>query len=155
MNDWRQQLTALLEEGSWTRKPALRRSRLAEAMYATDLPLFSSEEEVNGFLFRLKEAGWKGWIQDGWLQMVPMGLTFPKCVYEGSFGREATACGSLLARHPRGTVEMETAFRLVKAGEEGPDAFERTCGQLHQEWAIRLRNHEPLPDIPVSWFGGD
>ena len=42
---------------------------------------------------------------------------------------------------------------LLKAGEEGPEAYERACGILHREWAAALRKGESLPDLTENCFG--
>ena len=41
---------------------------------------------------------------------------------------------------------------LVKAGEQGPEAYEKACGGLHREWAQRLRKKQALPPVSLRFF---
>ena len=41
---------------------------------------------------------------------------------------------------------------LIKADEEGREAFEKACRVLHREIAEALRKGDPLPDIPTDYL---
>lgn len=134
------------------RPAVLRRSLKKDSLYATDIPVLLQEEQLKQWLGMAASHGWI-WRQEGnWILLdrrIPDEFTGR---YNGPFGNEASCCASLLERG-RATAESADERRsLIKAGEEGPAAFEKTCGGLHTEWAERLRKNEPLPDIPSRWF---
>ena len=152
MNAWRKELLDILAETPCRRKPALRRSLLEDAIYATDLPLVSSEEGLRSFRGKAEQAGWRLWMGRDWLQLDRSGTAPPEGWFSGPFGPEAGCCASLLRRQAW-AEEDQTAFRLlIRAGEEGPGAYERACGALHREWAARLRQKRPLPRLDLRFF---
>ena len=130
-NALRLELAGILADSGGERKPALRRSRRADRMYATDLAGAPEGPARDAAAGRLREAGW------------------------GAFGPEAACVRALLERHPeRGEEDCSVECRLVKAGEEGPEAYEQACREIHGMFAERLRRKEKLPKISPAYFGG-
>lgn len=60
----RKELQELLATVPTLRRPALRRSEDANALFATDLPLLA---DAGGFLPTAEKHGWRTWMQGGWL----------------------------------------------------------------------------------------
>lgn len=156
MNALRREVVLLLSLPGDRRSPALRRCREADWLYTSDYPTFlQAPEEINQ---RLQSAGWAiSPGPNGWILLRKQIIEPPKDWFEGPFGAEASCCHTLLLRHPERIQEPEsqTAFHLIKAGEEGPAAYERTCRLLHQDWAVRLRMGRPLPEISLRFFAED
>ena len=102
------------------RRPALRRSEDANALFATDLPLLADAAD---FCRLAEKHGWQTWIHGGWLLLdkLPNPPDMPLQIPDvpGELG----CCLSLLARHPDDTAD----------------------GTLHRDLAARLRTHNPLP----------
>ncbi len=166
MNAWRMELKALLEAAGACRPPALRRSRREDTLYATDLPGLVSPEAAVRFLKRAAESGWQGQSAAGWLHLSRRAEHPPEGRFAGPSGNEAACCLSLLERHgaghrkdgsllraEAGGEETLLAFLLIKAGEEGPEAYEKACARLHGDWAERLRRKQALPAPDPAWFG--
>ena len=129
MNNMRQEIRTIIEGTDSSRPAALRRCRREDWLYATDLPQAASGEAVDAFLRMMESSGWRA-------------------------RPEARCCLSLLQRHPDRKGNAGHAIRmLLKAGEEGPDAYERACGVLHREWAASLRKGEVLPGMTTLYFG--
>lgn len=153
-NALRRELAALLAAPEGSRQPALRRSRLAGWLYATDLPVLYGGAVPDSMAESLKAAGWETDTENGWMQLRKPAPEPPDGWFNGPFGPEAACCLSLLARHNPGAGDPEPAARsLIKAGEEGPDAYEAACAALHRDWAERLRQGEPLPAVSRRYFG--
>ena len=150
----RTELRELLSATACTRPPALRRSLQPDWMYATDAPGLCAEAEKNALLYRLAEAGWETREEHDWLQIRKPLEAPPDPLPEGMTGPEAARCRSLLDRHPErdpSRPDREICL-LVKAAEEGREAYEASCGKLRREWAERLRRKERLPDLSLQFF---
>ncbi len=159
MNELRAELKALLDVVPTVRPPALRRSLRDDALYATDLPAAADRETVEAFLRATGNAGWTARKTAGWIELDKAVRKPPRDGFHGPFGPEADCLLHLLRRHRPGENSPEekkaaaAAVRmLIKAGEAGPDAFEKACAQLHADWAVRLRTGLPLPDLDDSFF---
>ena len=155
MNELRLEIRKLLEDGeTLLRPPALRRSLRGDMLYATDLPCVADAEQTAQFLRRAEEAGWRTESAEGWILLDRIPEFPPAGGFRGPFGPEAQCCASLLRRHPDRETAKGTDERriLSKAGEEGPEAYERACGLLHREWAALLREGERLPNINQLFF---
>ena len=154
MNSLRKEAQALLSGVRTVRPAVLRRSLQEEYLYATDLPQIAEEETVTAFRRAAEDAGWQTAEQDGWIQLDRIPEVPPEDGFRGPFGREARSCGSLLRRHAE--TEKRNGNRekrmLLKAGEEGPEAYEKCCARLHREWAAALRKREALPEMDLSFF---
>ena len=153
-NALRTELSALLRAPEGSRAPALRRSLRADWLYAADLPALYGGNLPEELPRRLKDAGWVAEPDGGWLQLRKPAPEPPEGWYGGSFGPEAACCLSLLERHRPCDGDPEPAQRtLIKAGEEGPEAYEAACASLHRDWAECLRRGETLPDLSQRYFG--
>ena len=153
INALREEITALFRTLSPPRPPALRRSLRTEWLYAADLPQLYGRDRLQEVMIRIMEAGWEIREEEGWLQIRKPAPEPPEGWFEGPFGPEADCCVSLLHRHP-GKADAEMVQRLlIKAGEEGPDAYEAACSELHREWAELLRKHQELPSVSRRYFG--
>lgn len=152
MNAWRKELSGLLARAGTARPAALRRSLREEFLYATDLPVIDGQAAA-AFAAEAEKAGWTVGEDGGWMQLDRTAGGRPEGAYGGPFGPEAGCCASLLERHPeRGTADRAAEHRLVKAGEEGFAAYEKACGEIHREWAARLRKGQLLPDLSELFF---
>ena len=155
INALRKELTALLNKRPLHRTPAIRRSGQDEWLYATDIPALLSAEETASLREELDAAGWENTQDRGWILLRKEAAEPPEGWYEGTFGPEAACCASLLDRHPGSPESNARAAErlLIKAGEEGPGAYEKACRTLHRQWAERLRRGEPLPSVSRRYFG--
>lgn len=157
MKKWRNELQVLLSGFSCKRIPALRRSKRKDYLFATDFPQAASDIlEVSVFLESAHESGWQTNMENGWIHLsrAPVFGGIDGKIHPGP---EGSCCLSLLKRHPERKKHSDgyTERRLLKAQEEGDEAYERLCGCLHSEWSGLLRQHIPLPDIDHRFFGGD
>lgn len=156
MNAWRQELAELLRAAPGRRPAALRRSLREDWLYATDLPAVTEEAALAAFRAQAAERGWRLEQQQGWLLLKPVFPGAPENGYTGPFGPEAGSCLSLMRRHPDAgnteTAAERAVILLVKAGEEGPEAYEAACAALHREWAERLRKGQSLPKLEECFF---
>lgn len=147
----RLQVQSILYAMPANRKPALRRSDAEEALLATDLPTIAEEDVVQSFYERMICEGWTVAMRNGWLILdrpVPKPETRVPAILTGECG----CCISLLLRHP-GTAPAETLIReAVKAADAGRGSFERFCTRLHADLAVRLRKHEDLPGMLLSYL---
>ena len=153
----------MLASLSWQRKPVLRRSLRDAWLYCTDLPMCAEEDAVAEFRRRADARGWCTERDGNWIQLTREIAAPPGGFFDGPFGEEAACCASLLRRQgragPRDAQPDARAdgqlilIRLCKAGEEGPEAYERVCAAIHREWAERLRNRQGLPDADLGFFG--
>lgn len=157
MNALRAELNRFLDGVGCSRPPAVRRSGEPDWLYTTDLPGLCSCEETARWEEELILAGWDCRQVNGWLLLRKSAKEPPPGWFEGPFGPEADCCRSLQERHPEGDAEdAESAQRmLIKAGEEGVEAYEKVCRHLHRCWAEKLRKGEKLPKINILYFGGD
>ena len=154
MNEWRAELRELLSHRSSSRPPALRRSGQEGMLYATDLPVCADEEQVRLFLGEAESARWACCRTDGWIQLTREANAPPAGLIRGEGGQEARCCLSLLQRHSDrlGPGENIIRIELIKAMEEGPAVFEKCCGRLHRDWAVRLRRGEKIPNTDPCFF---
>lgn len=154
MNELRTAMLTLLSGFASERPAALRRSFRDDYLYATDLPQTTSRETTEAFRRSAESAGWRTEEDGGWILLDRVPEKPPIGGFKGPYGPEAGCCASLLERHPEGerTNGQREKRMLMKAGEEGPDAFERCCTRLHREWAENLRKGTALPDLNTSWL---
>lgn len=151
-NALRKELINITAAFGLARFPALRRSLREEWLYAADLPGFCAPDSLAQIRKKLAEAGWETREEQGWLQLRKAAPEPPEGWFEGPFGPEASCCLSLLSRH-KGTAEDGLTQRLlIKAGEEGAEAYETVCLRLHREWAARLRDGKKLPAVSLRYF---
>lgn len=151
----RKELNKILEGTAFTRAPAVRRSFLEDWLYASDLPSLCTETALRVLETRLADAGWETMEEQGWLQFRKAAGEPPEPFPDGLPGPETACCRSLLARHPEreNGFPMATVCQLIKAAEEGRNAYENTCAKLHRQWAERLRKGEALPAVSLRYFG--
>ena len=156
MNALRKELNRLTAPGNGERRAAVRRSRRDEWIYATDLPSTAGREQLEEACGKLRESGWEYMTENGWMMLRKPVSVPPEDWYDGPFGPEAECCRSLLERHPDRETDPEqrAVCLLVRAGEEGPGAYEAACRRLHREWAKRLREKRKLPDVSPLFFEG-
>ena len=159
MNELRTELKELLDTARSVRPPALRRSLRDDALYATDLPAAAEAETVEAFLRAAGNVGWTARQEAGWIELDKAVRRQPAGGFRGPYGPEAACLLHLLRRHRPAVPSPEAeeaaaaaARRLIKAGEAGPEAYEKACAQLHTEWAVRLRTGVLLPDLDDSFF---
>ena len=143
----RQELLDLFFALPLRRAPALRRSSRADWLFATDLPSCAAPEDCSAFLCLSEEKGWQAQTESGWMELRKPGILLPAEWFAEPADGEAACLGSLCARHPEREEAPEAVFRLIKAREEGPAAWEEACRALHGECARRLRLHLPLPRL--------
>ena len=138
----RQELQEMLATVPTLRRPALRRSEDANALFATDLPLLADAAD---FCRLAEKHGWRTWMQGGWLLLdkLPNPPDMPTKI-PGAPG-ELGCCLSLLARHPDDTADGTLLRALLKSADAGGQAMEKYCRMLHRDLAARLRTHNPLP----------
>jgi len=146
----------MLDRTEGRRRAALRRSLEEEWLYATDLPLCVGKEAAADFQRRAEQAGWQTKQAGNWILLDRETADMPEGGYAGPFGEEARSCLSLLNRHEPETADSGKIEKrmLIRAGEEGADAYEAACGRIHREWAARLREGRKLPDISKTFFTG-
>lgn len=153
-NAFRKELIILLGACAAVRPPALRRSKRAEWLYATDIPVLLSECTKEQLESALQGAGWECSEENGWLLLRKDAEEPPEGWYSGRFGPEAACCRSILERHQgrQGCAANEAQRLLIKAGEEGEAAYEEACLVLHRQWAERLRKRLTVPALSIRYF---
>ncbi len=158
MNPYREELRNILSTMETERPAALRRSRSDEWLYATDLPAAASESILEAFISRADQAGWKVKKEDGWIQLDrKVSVFLPGMIpEEWTAGPAAACCRSLLERHRDCLTPSDGIAErmLLKAGEESRESYEEACRKLHARWAERLRCHQGIPDVDMSFFSG-
>lgn len=153
MNELRRELIQLLTASESRRPAALRRSLSGEFLYATDLPQIAEAETVSAVRRGAEKKGWQTAEANGWILLDRIPDKPPSEGFRGSAGPEARCCAGILRRHPENRRDGTREKRiLIKADEEGEEAFEKACRALHREWAEALRKGEPLPDIPAEYL---
>ena len=141
----RHELQALWAELPCSRPPTLRRCRHENALLATNLPFIASSADVRHFTDVCRLTGWTVSEKDGWL-LLDHPVPVPDCRIPQTPSGEIGCLISLLLRHPQDDAPCEGEIRaLAKVCEESPAAAELFCASLHENWAQRLRRHEPLP----------
>ncbi|MBR6164526.1 MAG: hypothetical protein IKQ45_01205 [Clostridia bacterium] len=156
MNKLREELQEMLRKAGGSRPAVLRRSRRDDYLYATDLPLAAGKTTADAFIRTAEKAGWRTEVIDGWIQLDRESPRPPEGGFRGPYGPEAGCCASLLCRHAKsgGNPGSPERRRLIKAGEEGAEAYEKACAAIHREWAEALRRGECLPDLDEEYFTG-
>lgn len=147
----RQQVQDVLYAVPAKRKPALRRSDAADALFATDLPLVAEASAVRSFMADMAARGWTVSERNGWLALdtpVPV----PEYTVPTASAGECGCCISLLLRHPEDALAADYVRAIVKAADAGKQPFERLCAQLHGDFAARLREHQPLPGALLPYL---
>ncbi len=147
----REQVQGVLYAVPAQRKPALRRSDAPDALLATDLPLVAEAEAVAAFCAAMVRLGWRCEKRNGWL-ILDVPVSAPDASLPDRPAGECGCCISLLARHPEDAAADELIRALVKAADAGVAPFERLCGQLHAELAVRLRRRQPLPGALLPYL---
>lgn len=133
------------------RKPALRRSDLADALFATDLPLVADAAQVEAFCIHMTEQSWRCGLHNGWLTL-DAPIPAPAAGIPDAPSGECGCCISLLLRHSEDAPADDLIRAVVKAADAGRQPFERLCGQLHAAFAERLRRHEKLPGALLHYL---
>ena len=140
----RRQVQAVLYAVPATRKPALRRSDAPEALFATDLPLIAGEEAVHTFIADMERQGWRLRELNGWLAL-DAAIPVPEYIIPTTPAGECGCCITMLLRHQEDAWAADYIRVVVKAADAGKMPFERLCAQLHADFSVRLRKHQPLP----------
>lgn len=140
----RREVQALLASVSSQRKPALRRTDDPGALLATDLPGIAQPEAVEAFAAELEAWGWRAWQRDGWL-LLDRPVPVPEWAWPEAYPGEWGCCLWLLRLHPGQEAPAGHIRALVKAQEQGREQVERLCRAWHGEFALLLRQHQPLP----------
>ncbi len=141
----RAQVNAALADVPARRRPALRRPDAPDALVATDLPFLADRADVEAFIARMREDGWRIREAGGWL-LLDGDVPAPDSPVPAALTGECGCCISLLLRHPADDAPCGDALRaLVKAADAGPVPLERCCSALHADLAARLRLRQPLP----------
>lgn len=124
------------------RRPALRRSDDANALFATDLPLLADAAD---FCRLAEKHGWRTWMQGGWLLLdkLPNPPDMPTKIPDAP--GELGCCLSLLARHPDDTADDALLRALLKSADAGRSGAGKILPCAHRDLAARLRTHNPLP----------
>lgn len=147
----RTQVQSVLYAVPAKRKPALRRSDAPNVLLATDLPQIAEESTVAAFQAAMENQGWTVREHNGWLTLdapVPM----PDADVPAYMAGECGCCISLLLRHPDDIPADDLIRVIAKAEDAGQQPFERLCGQLHADFAARLRRHEALPGALLPYL---
>ena len=153
MKKWRAELTDMMVLSGYRREPALRRSKKEQFLFATDYPLTADEKAVLRFIGYAHDAGWHTETDQGWIYLSRK----PEMNGEEgmpAFGPESACCLSLLKRHTGGRIPSDGSAErmLLKAAEEGADAYENACERLHAAWAGLLRKSGTIPDVDERFF---
>ena len=155
INALRRELTEICAQVETRRPPAIRRSLQEQYLYATDLPLAADDSAVDRFIELASGAGWQVSAEAGWLQLDRI-ITVPLSDWNtDQYGPESACCLTILRRNAGrlnpsdGTVERQ----LIKAADQGTDAYEVCCRKIHRDWAERLRTGNAIPDVHPGFFG--
>lgn len=145
----RQEVQQLLATVPTSRRPALRRSDDADALFATDLPLLA---DATDFCRLAEQHGWRTRMQSGWLLLdkLPNPPNLPTTIPDAP--GELGCCLSLLSRHPDDAADDKLLRALLKAADAGGQAMEKYCRVLHRDLAARLRTHTPLPGALLPYL---
>ena len=157
MEKWREQLSGLMSDAGYRRKPAIRRSTRDGYLFATDFPQAADEHSVQVFLKTAENTGWKTEMISGWIELTRY-TDFAEASDRSVFGSpEAACCLSLLNRYngDKAPSDGDIERKILKALEEGFDKYDSLCRSIHSSWAAALRRHEELPDIDKRYFGGE
>lgn len=147
----REQVQSVLYAVPAQRKPALRRSDKPDALFATDLPLVAEADIVRAFMADMELRGWTVRERNSWL-MLDASVPVPGYEIPAELAGECGCCISLLLRHQDHAPATDFIRAVVKAVDAGKQPFEHLCGQLHGEFAARLRRHEVLPGALLPYL---
>ena len=138
----RQEVQQLLAAVPTSRRPALRRSDEADALFATDLPFLADTAD---FCRLAEKHGWRTRMHGGWLLLdkLPNPPMMPDEIPDAP--GELGCCLSLLIRHPDDAADDRLLRALLKSADAGGQALEKYCRALHRDLAACLRMHTPLP----------
>ena len=150
---WREDLLRIMETAGYRRFPSLRRSNREDSLFATDYPQAAEEPSVRLFICKAKNAGWHIVSDNGWLHLdrtaVIEAADFPPIQTD-----QSACCLSMLYRNRFPILSDGTAERMIlKALEEGTEAYNTACKKLHSAWAVSLRNHTGIPAVDPEFFG--
>ena len=153
-NALRKELAARLTAPEMSRAPVIRRSLKEEWLYTADLSLLYDGELPEDVAKKLSTVGWIYRPEGTWLQLRKTATEPPADWYADSFGAEASCCASLLRRHPERDEDGSEAmqYKLIKAAENGFEAYEAACTEIHRSWAERLRQGKKLTEISIRYF---
>ena len=145
MTALRRDLLMLLQQMPCNRTPTLRRCRSDQALLATNLPFIAAPEAVAAFREACGTLGWTVTESGGWL-LLDHPVPPPEASVPGTLSGECGCLFSLLQRHPADDAPCSGDIRMIaKACEDSPGSVRRVCEEMHRQWAVRLRRHEPLP----------
>lgn len=145
MTALRRELLTLLEKTPCSRPPTLRRCKSDQALLATNLPFIAVPDAVAAFCEECRALGWTVTESGGWL-LLDHPVPAPESSVPDTLSGECGRLISLLVRHPHDDAPCSGEIRMIaKACEDSPDTVRRVCEELHGQWAVRLRRHEPLP----------
>jgi len=147
---WRADIERLLLSVPSSRKPALRRSLREDWLFSTDLPRCASAEDCLRFQQSAQAAGWDAESSGEWIHLRKIPFYLPGGWFSPAVSAEAACLRVLLLRHPGTADPAVELLMLMKAREEGNISWEKACRSLHREWARRLREGKPLPEIRFS-----
>ncbi len=147
----RQQVQQVLYALPAMRRPALRRSDAGDALFATDLPQVAEASAVEAFRRGLSAKGWTIGERKGWLTL-DAPIPVPAYSVPQNLCGEIGCCISLLLRHPDDAPAEDLIRAVVKAEDAGAQPLDRLCGQLHGDFAARLRSYQPLPGALLPYL---
>lgn len=155
MNALRAELNEMISCVPVPRRAVIRRSLEDEWLYASDLPVLCSDTDFEEIRGRLCDAGWETMILNGWMQARKASYEPPEGWFSGPFGPEAACCRSILERHASDctVAPYREQTILIRAGEEGAEAYEAACAGIHRDWAEKLRLGKALPSVSPQYFG--
>ena len=158
LNVYRRELRMALDGLQVARPAVLRRSIRKDYLYSTDLPLAADQDSVRQFSDDVRRRGWRTETEEAWIHLDPPEIR----KWPDSEGRmpecpESICCLSILQRHSGHLTASDGSMerQLIKAAEEGPEAYEKICRRIHGEWAAALREHRRIPDIDPRFLGGE
>ncbi len=141
----RRELRLMLEDIPSSRTPSVRRCEHPDALLAVNLPFLANGAATARFIRTAQAQGWTVVSANGWL-LLDHPVPVPEAPQPLHFDGETGCLLSLLTRHPDDKAPCTAEIRaLVKAAEESPAAVIRLCAAMHRDWAVRLRNRQPLP----------
>ena len=155
MKKWRTELNQMMAEAGFRRPPALRRSGRDDFLFMTDYPIAADEMAVAQFVKAAAEEGWRV-ERDGDRLYLDRPAVFEAVGSLPDPVPEASCCLSLLKRHGNEAVPSDGSAErmLLKALDEGTDAYQKACRTLHVIWAALLRKGAALPKVDMRFFGG-
>ena len=147
----RMQVQSILYAVPAKRKPALRRSDVQDAIFATDLPMIAEGDALIAFRKEMTRLGWRMDVRNSWLIM-DAPIPAPEASIPDALSGECGCCISLLLRHQEDAPANDFIRSVVKAADAGCQPFEYLCRQFHAEFAARLRRHDALPGALLPYL---